>query len=101
VEQSEKALNDYASRNTIIFVDAGNNQSQSTATKNFSDVSSALSAATTERLQKRHSIGKSPKQTHKTRLSSTTPYPDDEKSTCNLEAEYYNLSKTFTPDYPR
>ncbi len=101
VERSEKALNDYASRNAIIFVDAGN-QSQSTANRNFSDVSSALSNVTTERLQKEALYREVSEANTQNPLVINNPLIQGLKSQhANLEAEYFNLSKTFTPDYPK
>ena len=103
VASSEKALNDYAARNTIIFLDANNQgQGQSTDTKNFSEISTALSAVTTERLQKEALYREvSEPGTQNPMIINNALIQGLKSQHATLEAEYFNLSKTFTPDYPK
>jgi capsular exopolysaccharide synthesis family protein len=100
LEDSEEKLNDYASKNRIIFFGA---EKQGVNIKNFSDITSALSAATTERMQKEALL----RELHE---SSGTDNPiimnnpliqELKKQQALLESEYSNLSKTFTSDYPK
>lgn len=99
IENSEKALNDYAAKNTIIFVDANN---QSADTKNFSEVSTALSMATTDRLQKEALYREvSEPNTQNPMIINNPLIQALKREHATIEAEYFNLSKTFTPDYPK
>ncbi len=100
LEDSEQRLNDYASRNQIIFFDS---DKQGVNIKRFSDITAALSAATTERMQKEALL----RELHE---SSGTENPviinnpliqELKKQKATLESEYSNLSKTFTSDYPK
>ncbi len=99
VESSEKLLNDYASENEMIFVD---NDKQSVLSSKLSEISSALSAETTERMQKealyrqiRESGANNPAILNNGLLQGL------KNQYATLEAEYLNLSRTFTPDYPK
>lgn len=100
VEKAEKKLNEYASRNEIIFLDS---EKLSINNQKLSDVSSALNAITTERMQKEALL----------RELKESSGPDNpvilnnslilqlKGQHASLEAEYFNLSRTYTPDYPR
>lgn len=100
VENAEKKLNEYASRNEIIFLDS---EKQSINNQKLSDVSSALNAITTERMQKEALL----------RELKESSGPDNpvilnnslilqlKSQHASLEAEYVNLSRTYTPDYPK
>lgn len=99
VENSEKKLNAYASRNEIIFLD---NEKQSVITQKLSEISAALSGATTERMQKeallreiRESGAENPTVLNNSLIQGL------KGQHAALEAEYFNLSKTYTPDYPK
>ena len=103
VEVSEKALNDYAAKNAIIFIDSNSaSPQQSAENKNFSEVSTALSTVTTERLQKEALYREVSEPGTQNPMIINNPLIQGMKSQhANLEAEYSNLSKTFTPDYPK
>lgn len=100
VETAEKKLNEYASRNEIIFLDS---EKLSINNQKLSDMSSALNAITTERTNKEALL----------RELKGSSGPDNplilnnllilqlKGQHASLEAEYFNLSRTYTPDYPR
>lgn len=99
VETSEKALNDYASRNEIIFVDK---DKLSILNQKLSETSTALSAATAERMQKEalyREIRES--GTDNPIILNNSLILGLKQQHASLEAEYFNLSRTYTSDYPR
>ncbi len=99
LEDSEKKLNDYASKNKIIFFD---NEKQGVNLKKFSDITSALSAATTERMQKEALLRELHESGSENPVIVNTPLIQDlMRQQATLESEYSNLSKTFTSDYPK
>ena len=99
LEDSERKLNDYASRNQIIFFD---NEKQGVNIKRFSDITSALSAATTERMQKESLLRELNESGTENPVIMNNPLIQDlKKQQAALESEYSNLSKTFTSDYPK
>jgi polysaccharide biosynthesis transport protein len=98
-ENSEKELNRYASSNKIIFFGDGK---QSVLAQKLSDISNGLSSATTDRMRK--------EALHNQIKESGTTIPEIinndliqglSREHAKLEAEYSNLSKTFTPDFPK
>lgn len=98
-ENTEGKLNEYASKNQIIYLDSGK---QSVLSQKLAEVTSGLSAANTERMQK--------EALYKQIKESGTEIPQilDNgliqgllREHANLEAEYSNLSRTFTPDFPK
>jgi len=98
VEESEKRLNAYASKKEIVFDKAD----QNLITQKLSDLSAALNGITTERLQKeglyrelRESGANNPV------ILGNPLILGLKKDFSSLEAEYYNLSKIYTPDYPK
>ena len=100
IEKAEKKLNEYASRNEIIFLDS---EKLSISNQKLSDISSALNAISTERMQKEALL-------RELRESSGPDNPIILNNSlilqlkgqhATLEAEYVNLSRTYTPDYPR
>ena len=99
VEVSEKNLNEYASRNEIIFLD---DDKQSVLSRKFAEISSALSAETTERMQK-EALYRQIKETGTNNpvIINNGLIQGLKSQHATLEAEYLNLSKTFTPDYPK
>lgn len=99
VETSEEKLNQYASQNEIIFLD---NDKQSVLSKKLSEISSALGLETTERVRKEALY----RQLRESGTNNPVILNDGliqslKKEHATLEAEYFNLSKTFTPDYPK
>ena len=98
-EDTENRLNEYASKNQIIFLDSGK---QSVLSQKLAEVTSGLSSATTERLQKEalyHQIKES--GTSIPQILENGLIQGLLREQANLEAEYSNLSRTFTPDFPK
>ncbi|MFN3479115.1 MAG: GumC family protein, partial [Thermodesulfovibrionales bacterium] len=99
VEASEKALNDYSSRNEIIFLDS---DKQSILNQKLTEVSTALNAVTTERMQKEALLKEVKENGFENPVILNNPLIQGLKSQhATLEAEYFNLLKTYTPDYPK
>ncbi len=99
LEDSEEKLNDYASKNRIIFFDA---DKQGVNLKRFSDITTALSAATTERMQKEALLRELHESGTNNPVIMTNPLIEElKKQQATLESDYSNLSKTFTSDYPK
>jgi len=99
VETSEKTLNEYASKNEIIFVDK---DKQSILNQKLSEISTALNTITTERMQKEalyREIRES--GTDNPVILNNSLILGLKQQHATLEAEYFNLSKTYTPDYPK
>lgn len=98
VEDTENKLNDYASKNEIIF-DKGK---ESLLTSKLSDISGALNSVATERMQKEALYREIKESGANNPVILNNPLILGLKTTLSsLEAEYSNLSKTFTPDYPK
>jgi capsular exopolysaccharide synthesis family protein len=98
-EVSETKLNSYASQNEIVYLNEGK---QSILSQKLSEINNGLSNATTERMQK--------EALYNQIRESGTSIPEIlnngliqglSREHANLEAEYSNLSRTFTPDYPK
>jgi len=99
VETSEKLLNDYASQNEMIFVD---NDKQSVLSTKLAEVSSALSTQSTERMQKEALFRQLKESGSDNPVILNNVLIQGLKSQyATLEAEYRNLSRTFTLDYPK
>ncbi len=99
VEASEKALNDYSSKNEIIFLDSNK---QSILNQKLSDISSALNSVTTERMQKEALLKEVRDNGFENPAILNNPLIQGlKKEHATLEAEYFNLLKTYTPDYPK
>jgi polysaccharide biosynthesis transport protein len=99
VEASEKLLNNYASQNGIIYLDS---DKLSVLTTKLSEISSALSVATTDRMQKEalyRQIRES--GTNNPVILNNSLIQGLKNQYATLESEYLNLSRTFTPDYPK
>ena len=98
LKDSESKLNDYASKNEIIF-DKGK---ESLLTSKLSDISGALNGVVTERMQKEALYREIKESGANNPVILNNPLILGLKTTLSsLEAEYSNLSKTFTPDYPK
>ncbi|MDQ7788244.1 MAG: polysaccharide biosynthesis tyrosine autokinase [Thermodesulfovibrionales bacterium] len=98
VEEAEQALNKYAAKNEIIF----NTSNNSLYAQKLSDISAALNGVTTERIQKealfrevRESGSNNPIILNNSMIQGLR------KEHATLEAEYYNLLKIYTPNYPK
>jgi capsular exopolysaccharide synthesis family protein len=98
--ESEQKLNAYASSKEII-IDK-DKESESIQTQKLADISSALNSVTAERMQKealyrevKESQGVNPA------ILSNSLIQGLKSQLSSLEAEYSNLSKIYTPDYPK
>lgn len=99
VEASEKALNEYSSKNEIIFIDSNKS---SILNQKLAEVSTALNAVTTERMQKEALLKEVRENGLENPVILNNPLIQGLKSQhATLEAEYFNLLKTYTPDYPK
>jgi len=101
IESSEGALNEYSSRNEMIYLDDSQDK-QSLLLKRLSELSSALSDATAERIKKEavykeaiESRGRHPAFTENSVIEGLT------KQYASIESEYFNLLNVYTPDYPK
>ena len=99
LEDSEKKLNQYASSNRIIYLDS---DKMSVITQKLSDVSTAMSAATNDRVGK-ESLFREIKESgvNNSAIVNNTLIQGLRQQYASLEAEYSNLSSTYTPDYPK
>jgi len=98
VQESEKRLNDYASRKEIVFDKAD----QNLITQKLSDLSAALNTITSERMQKEGLYREVRGSGANNPVILGNPLIQGlKKDFSSLEAEYSNLSKTYTPDYPK
>jgi succinoglycan biosynthesis transport protein ExoP len=98
LEESEKRLNAYASKKEIVF-DKGD---QNLITQKLSDLSAALDSITSERMQ-REGLYREVKESGANNpvILGNQLILGLKKDFSSLEAEYYNLSKIYTPDYPK
>jgi succinoglycan biosynthesis transport protein ExoP len=98
LEDSERKLNNYASRNGVIYLDGDR---QSVLVQKLSEITSALSAATNDRMQ-REALYKQIKETGNDNpaIMNNGLISGLKHQYATLEAEYFNKLRTFTPDYP-
>ena len=98
-EDTENKLNEYASKNQIIFIDSGK---QSVLSKKLAEVTSGLSAATTERMNKEAIYNQIRESgTGIPEILNNSLIQGLMREHAALEAEYSNLSQKFTPDFPK
>jgi polysaccharide biosynthesis transport protein len=99
LEDSERKLNEYAANNRIIYLDS---DKMSVITQKLSDVSTSLSAATNERIGK-ESLFREIKESgvNNPVIVNNNLIQGLRQQYASLEAEYSNLSSTYTPDYPK
>ncbi|MGC2061516.1 MAG: polysaccharide biosynthesis tyrosine autokinase, partial [Thermodesulfovibrionales bacterium] len=99
VDASERLLNEYASKNEIIFIDS---DKQSVLTRKLSDISSSLNSETAERMRKEGLYRQIVETGSNNPVIINNGLIQGLKSQyATLEAEYLNLTKTFKPDYPK
>jgi succinoglycan biosynthesis transport protein ExoP len=98
MDASEKNLNEFAARNGIVF----NGEKDSLSLKKLSDISGVLNSVTADRIQKealyrelKESGGNNPIVLNNSFIESLKNHYS------NVEAEYFSLLKTYTPEYPR
>lgn len=98
VEESEQKLNEFASKNEIIY----NKDRENLLTQKLSDISSALNGITTERLQKEALYREVNQSGANNPVILNNPLIQGlKREFSSLEAEYYNLIKIYTPEYPK
>jgi succinoglycan biosynthesis transport protein ExoP len=98
LEDSEKKLNNYASRNGVIYLDG---DKQSVLVQKLSEITSSLSTATSDRMQ-REALYKQIKESGNDNpaIMNNSLIIGLKNQYATLEAEYFNKLRTFTPDYP-
>jgi succinoglycan biosynthesis transport protein ExoP len=96
---SEKALDEYASKKEIIFIDQ---DKESILNQKLAQFSTALNTMTTERMQK-EALYREIKEsgTDNPVILNNSLVQGLKQQHASLEAEYSNLSKTYTPDFPK
>lgn len=105
VEQSEEKLNEYAAKNEIIFLDPDSKGSsnENIITKQLSEISTELTAATSDRISK---------EALSNEIRAGSPESSSlvmgnplmlalKKDYAELESEYNQNLKTYKPDYPK
>lgn len=99
VEASERLLNEYASKNEIIYIDS---DKQSVLMRKLTEVSSSLNGETAERMRK-EALYRQIVETgsNNPAIVNNGLIQGLKSQYATLEAEYLNLTKTFTPDYPK
>lgn len=99
VEDAEQRLNQYAAGNGIIFID---NDKVSVNNQKLSELTSSLSAVSSERIQKESVYRQVTETGTENPLIMNNPLIQGlAKEHASLEAEYFNLMRTYTPDYPK
>jgi len=99
VETSEEKLNKYARKNEIIGLD----EKQNIVTQRLTELSTALTQATSERISK-ESLYKETEDKNIDSIPAVLNNPLIQKLTndyTTLEAEYFQLSKLYKPEYPK
>ena len=98
VEESEKTLNNYAAKNEIVFTTSNNNL----YAQKLSDISAALNSVTTERIQKEALYRQVRDSGVNNPIILNNPMIQGLRNEhAKIEAEYYNLLKIYTPEYPK
>ncbi len=98
LKDSETRLNDYASKNEIIF----DRSKENLLTSKLSDISTVLNSVTTEKMQK-EALYREVKESgaNNPSILNNSLILGLKTTLSSLEAEYSNLSKTYTSDYPK
>jgi succinoglycan biosynthesis transport protein ExoP len=98
LEDAEKKLNDFASKNGIIYLDS---DKKSVLVQKLSEITTALSTMTTERMQK-EALYRQIKESGDDNpvILDNSLIQQLKKNYATLESEYSNKLRTFTPDYP-
>ncbi len=98
VEESEKTLNNYAAKNEIVFTSSNNNL----YAQKLSDISVVLNSVTTERIQKEALYRQVRDSGVNNPIILNNPMIQGLRNEhAKIEAEYYNLLKIYTPEYPK
>ena len=98
VEESERTLNSFAAKNEIVFNTSNNNL----YAQKLSDISAALNSVTTERIQKEALYRQVRDSGVNNPIILNNPMIQGLRNEhAKIEAEYYNLLKIYTPEYPK
>ena len=98
VEESERTLNNFAAKNEIVFNTSNNNL----YAQKLSDISAALNSVTTERIQKEALYRQVRDSGVNNPIILNNPMIQGLRNEhAKIEAEYYNLLKIYTPEYPK
>ncbi len=101
VETSEEKLNEYSAGNEMIFLDE-NKDKESLLTQKLSELSTALSEATADRIQKEAIYNQIKESGAENPIVSDNPLILGLKNEyATLEAEYSNQLKIYKPEYPK
>jgi len=99
VDTSERLLNEYASKNEIIYIDS---DKQSVLMRKLSEISSSLNGETAERMRKEALYKQIVESgSNNPAIINNSLIQGMKSQYATLEADYLNLTKTFTPDYPK
>ena len=108
VEQADEKLNEYAAKNEIIFLDKESNSNNNTndvniVTKRLSELSTQLTSATADRMQKEalYNELKSGESDSSSLVMGNALIMTLKKDHASLESEYNQNLKIYTPDYPK
>jgi succinoglycan biosynthesis transport protein ExoP len=98
LEDAERKLNDYASRNEIIYLGS---DKESILVQKLSEITAGLTRATNERMQ-REALYKQIRETgdDNPAIMNNSLILGLKNQYAIVEAEYFNKLRTFTPDYP-
>ncbi len=101
LEDSEQKLNDYSTKNEMLFVDSGQDK-QNIMSQSLSEISTALNTATTNRLQA-EALYKQIRQSGKdnTVIVNNPLIQDLKKEYATVESEYFNNLKIYKPEFPK
>ncbi|MEW6003565.1 MAG: polysaccharide biosynthesis tyrosine autokinase, partial [Nitrospirota bacterium] len=98
VEEAEQALNKYAAKNEIVFNTSNNNL----YAQKLSDISAVLNGVTAERIQKEALYREARESGPNNPIILNNPMIQGlRREHATLEAEYHNLLKVYTAEYPR
>lgn len=105
VEQSEEKLNEYAAKNEIIFLNQENknNDSENIVTRRLSELSTQLTAATSDRISKEalYNEIRSGDPESSSLVMGNSLILSLKKDLAVFESEYNQNLKIYKPDYPK
>ena len=108
VEQAEEKLNEYASKNEILFFETtvdkeGRGGSENIMTKKLSELSTEMTAATSDRIQKEalYNEIRSSETESSSLVMGNALILSLKKDYAALESEYNQNLKIYKPDYPK
>lgn len=100
VEESEAKLNDYATKNEILFVDE--QSKDNILTKKLSEISTSLNTSTAERIQAEALYRESKESRGENSLVMNNVLIQNLKNQyATIESEYQNLLKVYKEDFPK